>query len=103
MKKLTLALDALKVESFRTVDDPASLRGTVKANSGCQYTDPDCTQYYSTCNASGGATCADCLSGADGGCIALYTNEESYCVCSNEYSCNCAFSEASNCHRCTGP
>jgi len=109
MKKLSLALDELQVESFRTVEDPHSLRGTVKANSGCQYTtDPnqDCgnmTQYWSTCPGSGDATCANCLSGVGGGCIGLYTNEESYCVCSNEYSCDCAFSEASNCHRCTGP
>ncbi|HEX8905736.1 MAG TPA: hypothetical protein VF771_12875 [Longimicrobiaceae bacterium] len=107
MKKLSLSLDELKVESFRTVDDPHSLRGTVKANSGCQYTtDPyqDCgnyTEYWSTCAASGD-TCDGCLSGT-GGCIALYTYEESYCVCTNEYSCECAFSEASNCHRCTGP
>lgn len=103
MKKLTLALEDLHVESFRTVTDPPSLRGTVRANSGCAYTDVDCTQYYSTCDASGGATCDGCLSGANGGCVGLYTNEESYCVCSAVYSCECAFSEASNCHRCTGP
>jgi hypothetical protein len=100
MLKLKLSLDDLAVESFGTVPEALARRGTVKANSGCIYTDADCTQYYSTCDASGGATCDGCLSDANGGCIGLYTYEESYCVCTAEYSCDCAFSEASNCHRC---
>jgi hypothetical protein len=108
MKKLKLELDALQVETFRPVAVEPSLAGTVRANSGCCYTGDDCTEYYSTCqNTQNGAqTCqADCRS-VNGTCltgIPINTYEESFCVCSNQYSCDCAFSEASNCHRCTGP
>ena len=106
MKKLKLTLDDLRVESFRTVPEDNTLRGTVEAN-GCEYTNPNCTAYWSTCPASGNPSCdacpsvpGSCMSCGDTGCVALYTYEESYCVCTNEYSCECAFSEASNCHRC---
>jgi hypothetical protein len=108
MKKLKLTLDDLRVDSFRTVPEDNTLRGTVEANSGCIYTeDAYCTAYFSTCPASGDPSCdacasvaGSCMSCGNTGCVALYTYEESYCVCSNVYSCECAFSEASNCHRC---
>lgn len=102
MQKLKLSLDELRVESFRTLPEEVMRRGTVHANSECEYTGDDCTEFWSTCDASYGASCEGCPS-VQGGCtsgIGLYTWEESYCVCSAEYSCNCAFSEASNCHRC---
>lgn len=107
MPKLKLSLDDLHVESFGTLPDAALRRGTVDANSACRYTDTNCTEFWSTCEPSNGASCeacpsvgGGCLSDAGTGCIGLYTYEESYCQCSADYSCDCAFSEASNCHRC---
>lgn len=106
MKKLKLALDELQVETFQPVREQPGLRGTVHGNSGCCYPDePNYTQYWSTCQQTGGGeTCDNCQSG--NGCLTgdpINTYEESFCQCSAEYSCDCAFSEASNCHRCTGP
>lgn len=107
MKKLKLSLEALQVDTFRPVHEQPSLQGTVRANSGCCYAgEPNHTEYYSTCpGTNAGASCGQCASG--GGCLntgaSKYTVEESYCVCSDAYSCDCGFSEASNCHRCTGP
>lgn len=99
------------MDTFLPLAEQPSLNGTVRGNSGCCYAgDPNHTEYWSTCDATqdGGASCNYCQSDGGclsegGGCIPLYTYEESYCVCTNEYSCECAFSEASNCHRCTGP
>ncbi|HEX8697081.1 MAG TPA: hypothetical protein VF746_31975 [Longimicrobium sp.] len=111
MRKLKLELDDLRVESFLTVAEQPSLKGTVRANS-CRYEgDPYYTQYWSTCEPTlqDDPSCRqcvslnDCLSDGGGGCQGYYTWEESYCQCTAEYSCECAFSEASNCHRCTGP
>ena len=95
MKKLKLALDDLRVDTFTPVDEQASLRGTVRAASACRYSDINCTDYFSTCEAGGGTTLATG--------IPINTYEESFCHCSDVYSCECKFSEASNCHRCTGP
>lgn len=107
MNKLKLSLDDLQVESFRTIPEARATRGTVRANSECMYTGDDCTEFWSTCDVTNGASCngcpsvgGGCLTDGNGGCMGYYTWEESACVCSDVYSCNCAFSEASNCHRC---
>ena len=95
MKKLKLHLEHLQVETFTPVGEQPALRGTVRGNSGCCYTGNGCTDYWSTCDQGGGTTLATG--------IPINTYEESFCQCSDVYSCDCAFSEASNCHRCTGP
>lgn len=57
MKKLSLALENLSVESF-TTDAASARRGTVEARSGMTYIDESC---YGTCNGTCYPnTCATC-------------------------------------------
>lgn len=90
MKKLVLDLNELHVQSFRTMPDDEAERGTVRANSGCQYTDAGCTQYYSTCSA-GNQTYTCPVTG-------IRT-----CGCSDQpetCAAPCEVSDMTDCHRC---
>lgn len=52
MKKLSLRMDDLAVESFHTADEPVHARGTVRAyndSTNCSYGSPNATQCIQTC------------------------------------------------------
>ena len=53
-RKLTLDLDALTVKSFETMDEPAEVRGTVKAHGegpACPWSQPlSCPATLHTCS-----------------------------------------------------
>jgi hypothetical protein len=99
MQKLKLNLDDLEVVAFDTTHADRSSKGTVHARS-CQYQgDPDYTAYYSTCDSGSND---GCFSGPNSGCVGWASFEDTCDVCTNVESCGCAFSEYSNCHRCTG-
>ena len=69
MKKLTLSLDALEVQSF-TTSEGARIRGTVRAEQDCTCytcTCPDCHTCAETCPATCWNTCDD--PSCDGSCI----------------------------------
>jgi hypothetical protein len=92
MKKLNLKLDDLKVDSFGTTPVPRE-RGTVRANSGCAYTDVGCTEYWSTCPSGP----------ADTDYFCPVTGQVS-CGCDSGEPETCAWpcrvSDLTNCHRC---
>lgn len=81
MRKLTLALDALRVESFATAGARSSGEGTVHGRSmvtnepTCQSADPAyCTGYgtcYATCQGCGGSsgTCGASCASCDPSCV----------------------------------
>lgn len=90
MRKLTLNVDELEVQSFRTTPGTGAERGTVRANSGCCYSGTDCTEYWSTCDP--GDTDYFCPG----------TGMQS-CGCSmlpETCAAPCAVSEMTDCHRC---
>lgn len=60
MRRLSLSLDALQVETFATGPEPSSWRGTIRAH--CETYSPDCpylppVEGGETCGPSCGATC----------------------------------------------
>jgi len=68
MKKLSLALEDLAVESF-TTDGAASRRGTVEARSGTTYRDESCGgTCVQTCYPASCASCAFTCDASCGGC-----------------------------------
>jgi hypothetical protein len=90
MKKLTLALDELKVQSFGTTPELGNARGTVHGASGCRYTDGDCSAFWSTCDADGGSAFCPVTGMMSCGC----SNEPETCAAP------CKVSDMTDCHRC---
>jgi len=86
MKKLSLDLDQLAVDSFETVGDAARRAGTVR---GHGFTDTTCAQRICDCPTGSGDTCDDmCNTGdcptADFGCgSGFHTCQQPSCF----YSC----------------
>ncbi|HEX6040856.1 hypothetical protein [Longimicrobium sp.] len=92
MKKLSLKMDDLRVESFRTTP-VLKERATVRANSGCEYTDIDnCTEYWSTCPSGPQDTDYFCPGSGDVSCNC--SNEPETCAWP------CRVSDMTDCHRC---
>lgn len=95
MKKLSLSLDDLQIESFGTTPVPEA-RGTVRGNSGCCYSDVNCTDYFSTCDQQD--TQYYCPITGMNSCGATA------CLCSDVYeTCaqmGCPLSYQTDCHRC---
>jgi hypothetical protein len=97
MRKLSLSLEDLQVESFGTTPPPET-RGTVHGNSGCCYSGDDCTEYWSTCNSGPADTQYYCpVTGMD-------SCGETACSCSADFATcaqmGCPLSYHTDCHRC---
>lgn len=74
MRKLTLTLDALQVETFQVTARPDESRGTVRGHddtyavSPCNYTGDGCTNFDCSgyCNSNGCASMQTCPGGGIG-------------------------------------
>jgi len=86
MKKLSLSLENLSVESF-TTDGTAARRGTVEARSATMYADESC---FGTCNGTCyPASCASCdysCNGCGGGTAGGYTCGAATCGGTCDYA-----------------
>lgn len=76
MRKLTLSLDALQVESFHATTEGA-VRGTVPAHAFTEYADESC---FASCN-------GNCSGSCGGGCGTNTAWQSCYGSCQNTCGC----------------